>query len=64
MAAILLQIGVIYFLGHLFNFLFMKYKIPDVLLFMLLGVVIGPIMLLSCMHTIYKQRKQELDPFT
>lgn len=46
MATILLQIGVIYFLGHLFNHLFMKYRIPDVLLFMLLGVVIGPILLL------------------
>src|SRR5690606_27929234 len=42
MAVILLQIGVIYFLGHLFAYTFKRYKIPDVLLFMVLGLIIGP----------------------
>lgn len=43
MAHVLLQIGIVYFLGHLFSYTFRKYKIPDVLLFMVLGILIGPV---------------------
>lgn len=43
MALVVFQLGFIYFLGHLFAFVFSRYKIPDVLLFMLLGITLGPL---------------------
>lgn len=36
-------LGFSYFLAHLFRFLFARFKIPDVLLFMLIGLVLGPL---------------------
>lgn len=44
MALTLLQIGVIYFLGHLFAYTFRRFKVPDVLLFMVLGLILGPVL--------------------
>lgn len=44
MDSVLLQIGIIYFLGHFLSFIFKKYKVPDVLIFMILGLTIGPIL--------------------
>ncbi len=47
MAAVVFEIGLIYFVGHLFAFTFAKYKIPDVLLFMIFGIIIGPILAIT-----------------
>lgn len=41
-SAIMFILGLSYFLAHLFQFLFSRFKIPDVLLFMLIGLTLGP----------------------
>lgn len=43
MASVLLQIGLVYFLGHLFAYGFRKFRIPDILLFTIVGVLLGPV---------------------
>lgn len=43
MAEIVLGIGLLVFLAHFFTALFRKTRIPDVLLLLLLGVVLGPV---------------------
>ncbi|MCC7404067.1 MAG: cation:proton antiporter [Bdellovibrionales bacterium] len=47
MALILLQIGILYFLGHVFAYGFQRYRIPDILLFTIIGLLLGPIFKLS-----------------
>ena len=43
MAAILLGIGLLVFLAHFFAALFARTRVPDVLLLMVLGIVLGPV---------------------
>ena len=43
MSAVILAIGVIYFVAHFFTALFEKTKIPDVLLLIILGMLGGPV---------------------
>jgi cell volume regulation protein A len=43
MAEIVLVIGLLVFLAHFFTALFRRTRIPDVLLLLLLGVVLGPL---------------------
>lgn len=43
-ALVILQIGVIYFLGHFFLRLFDRYKVPDVLILMMMGLMVGPVL--------------------
>jgi NhaP-type Na+/H+ or K+/H+ antiporter len=43
-AGIILAVGLIVFVSHLFTGIFDKRKIPDVLLLMLLGIFVGPIL--------------------
>jgi len=43
MAEIVLVIGLLVFLAHFFTALFRKTRIPDVLLLLLLGVILGPV---------------------
>lgn len=43
MEKILLEVGLVYFLGYFLGFIFRKYKIPDVLIFMILGLFLGPV---------------------
>ncbi|MBS3903344.1 MAG: cation:proton antiporter [Anaplasmataceae bacterium] len=44
MANIILFVGILVFLAHFFAAVFKKFKIPDVLPLMLLGVLVGPVM--------------------
>jgi NhaP-type Na+/H+ or K+/H+ antiporter len=44
MALILLEIGIIYFLGQVFMRIFQRFKIPDVLFLMSLGILMGPVL--------------------
>ncbi|MBI2685282.1 MAG: cation:proton antiporter [Acidobacteria bacterium] len=44
MAEIVLIIGLLVFLAHFFTALFRRTRVPDVLLLLLLGVVLGPVM--------------------
>lgn len=44
MAMTFLKMGIIYFLGHFFAFTFRKFKVPDVFLFMCLGLLFGPVL--------------------
>jgi len=48
MSAIILSVGVIIFLAHFFTSVFEKTRIPDVLLLMLLGILLGPILHIVC----------------
>jgi cell volume regulation protein A len=43
-AAIILILGFLYFLSHFFSWVFEKSRVPDVLLLILLGLVIGPLL--------------------
>ena len=43
-AAIILILGFLYFLSHFFSWVFEKSRVPDVLLLILLGLVIGPVL--------------------
>jgi cell volume regulation protein A len=41
---IVLFVGILIFLGHLFESIFDLFKIPDLLLLMLIGLISGPIL--------------------
>lgn len=43
MAHSILIIGILYFLAHLFSAVFARYKVPDVLLLIGMGIVLGPV---------------------
>jgi NhaP-type Na+/H+ or K+/H+ antiporter len=43
-ALLILSIGILVFLAHLFTALFQRTKVPDVLLLMILGIISGPIL--------------------
>ncbi len=42
-AAIMFALGFSYFIAHFFQFLFSRFRIPDVLLFMFIGLILGPV---------------------
>jgi Kef-type K+ transport system membrane component KefB len=42
-AAIIVFVGLLIFLSHLFTSIFERKKIPDVLLLMIIGLLLGPI---------------------
>lgn len=44
MGKALIFLGILIFLAHLFSMIFSKKKIPDVLLLMLIGIIIGPLL--------------------
>lgn len=44
MGEALIFLGILIFIAHLFSFIFSKQKIPDVLLLMIIGIIIGPIL--------------------
>ena len=44
-ALVILALGFLYFLSHFFSWVFLRTKVPDVLLLILLGLFIGPTML-------------------
>ncbi len=44
-ALIILYLGFLYFLSHFFSWIFEKSRIPDVLLLIILGLIIGPTMM-------------------
>ena len=44
MGPILIFFGILVFSAHLFSFIFKKRKVPDVLLLMIIGLIIGPIL--------------------
>ncbi len=44
MESLILATGLIYFIGHLLTHFFERSKIPDVLMLILFGIVVGPIM--------------------
>lgn len=44
MGTALIMVGLLVFLAHFFSVLFRKSKVPDVLLLMLIGILIGPVL--------------------
>lgn len=44
MGTALIMVGLLVFLAHFFSVLFRRSKVPDVLLLMLIGIVIGPVL--------------------
>jgi Kef-type K+ transport system membrane component KefB len=42
MSTVLLALGVVYFLSHALALTFQRTRVPDVLVLMLIGVVVGP----------------------
>ena len=44
MGSVLIFLGILVFSAHLFSMIFSKKKIPDVLLLLVIGVLIGPVL--------------------
>jgi NhaP-type Na+/H+ or K+/H+ antiporter len=43
LALVILELGLLFFLAHVFAWLFQRTKIPDVLLLIILGMLLGPV---------------------
>lgn len=44
MASIIVGLGLLFFLGHALNWFFIKTKIPDLLILVVIGYILGPIL--------------------